>query len=61
MRYDFYQRWVLDPPRYDIGTRMPKLSADGQTTKVKQLLDGQAKPQFDAIWEFLNSQSGRRQ
>ena len=55
MRYDFYQRWVLDPPRYDIGTRMPKLSVDGKTTKVKRILDGNAPAQFDAVWEFLNS------
>ncbi len=53
MRYDFYRQWVLDPPRFDIGTRMPKLSADGKTTKVHQILDGHAPAQFDAIWEFL--------
>ncbi len=55
MRYDFYKLWVLDPPRYDIGTRMPKLSADGKTTKIRQVLDGHAPAQFDAIWEFLKS------
>jgi type 1 glutamine amidotransferase/mono/diheme cytochrome c family protein len=54
MRYDFYRRWAIDPPRYDIGTRMPKLAADGKTTKVRQVLDGDAQKQFDAIWEFLN-------
>ena len=53
MRYDFYRRWVLDPPRYDIGTRMPKLAADGKTTKVTQILEGDAAKQFDAVWEYL--------
>jgi len=53
MRYDFYRRWVLDPPRYDIGTRMPKLAADGKTTKVTQILEGDAARQFDAVWEYL--------
>lgn len=56
MRYDFYQRWVLDPPRYDIGTRMPKLSADGKTTKVQHILDGNAPAQFNAIWQLLMSE-----
>ncbi len=55
MRYDFYRQWVLDPPRFDIGTRMPKLAADGKTTKVRQILDGDAAKQFDAIWEFLRA------
>ncbi len=53
MRYDFYRQWVLDPPRFDIGTRMPKLAIDGKTTKVQHILDGDAPKQFDAIWEFL--------
>ncbi len=55
MRYDFYRQWVLDPPRFDIGTRMPKLAADGKTTKVRHILDGDAAKQFDAIWEFLKA------
>lgn len=55
MRYDFYRQWALDPPRFDIGTRMPKLAADGKTTKVRQILDGDAAQQFDAIWEFLRA------
>ena len=55
MRYDFYQKWALDPPRFDIGTRMPKLAVDGKTTKVRQILDGDAAKQFDAIWEFLKA------
>jgi hypothetical protein len=53
MREDFYHRWMLDPPRFDLNTRMPKLAIDGKTTKVTRILDGDARKQFDAIWEFL--------
>ncbi len=52
---DFYQRWMLDPPRYDTSTRMPKLAPDGKTTKVTKFFDGDARKQFEAIWEYLQS------
>lgn len=53
LRYDYYQRFMLDPPRYDIATRMLKLSADGRTTSAKTILDGDARRQFDALWQFV--------
>ncbi len=52
---DFYHRWMLDPPRYDTNTRMPKLAPDGRTTKVTKFFDGDARKQFAAIWEYLQS------
>ncbi len=55
VRYDFYRRFVLDPPRYDIGTRMPKFVTDGRITKVSHIYDGDARQQFDAIWLYLQS------
>ncbi|MEX2175657.1 MAG: c-type cytochrome [Pirellulaceae bacterium] len=55
MRGEFYRRYLLDPPRYDITTRMPKLSADGRTTQATSILDGSAPRQFDAIWHFLQT------
>lgn len=55
VRYDFYRRFVLDPPRYDIGTRMPKFVTDGRITKVNHIYDGDARQQFDAIWVYLQS------
>jgi cytochrome c551/c552 len=57
MRYDYYQRFMLDPPRYDIATRMLKLSADGRTTSAKTILDGDARRQFDALWQFVQTVS----
>ncbi len=55
VRYDFYRRFVLDPPRYDIGTRMPKFVTDGRITKVNHIYDGEARQQFDAVWLYLQS------
>ena len=55
MRHDFFGRFVLDPPRYDIGSRMPKLSADGRTTTATAILDGDAAAQFEALWQFVQT------
>ena len=55
IRHDFYRRFTLDPPRYDVTTRMPKLVIDGRTTKVKNVFDGDARQQFDAVWHYLQT------
>ena len=55
IRHDFYRRFTLDPPRYDVTTRMPKLVVDGRTSKVKNVFDGDARQQFDAVWHFLQT------
>ena len=55
LRDDFYLRFVLDPPRHDVTTRMPKLSADGRTTAAASILGGDARQQFEAIWQFIQS------
>lgn len=55
LRRDSYHRFMLDPPRYDINTRMIKLSADGLTTKLKQPFDADAHQQFEAVWHYIQS------
>ncbi len=55
LRDDFYLRFVLDPPRHDVTTRMPKLAADGRTTNATAILDGDARKQFEAIWQFMQT------
>ncbi|HAH49335.1 MAG TPA: hypothetical protein DCM07_31755 [Planctomycetaceae bacterium] len=52
---EYYRRFVLDPPRFDISTKMPRLSADGKTTKITNILDGNAELQFQAIWRYIQS------
>jgi mono/diheme cytochrome c family protein len=55
LRYRYYPRWMLDPPRVDIATKMPKLSMDGKTTGIKDTLDGDARKQFDALWHYIQT------
>ena len=53
LRGEFFQRFVLDPARYDIRTKMPRLATDGRRTKVANILEGDAARQFRAIWHYL--------
>jgi hypothetical protein len=55
MREEHFLRYALDPPRFDIATRMPKLAVDGRTTKIATIYDGDARRQFAAIWQYLQS------
>jgi mono/diheme cytochrome c family protein len=55
LRYPYYPRWMLDPPRVDILTKMPKFAADGRTTAVSSPFDGDAARQFDALWHYLRT------
>lgn len=56
LRHEYYSRFTLDPPRFDVSTKMPKLAPDGRKTKVVQFLEGDARAQFEAIWHFLQNQ-----
>jgi hypothetical protein len=55
MRYDFYPRWMLDAPRIDITTKMPKLAPDRRKTELTTIYNGDAQKQFDAIWHYIQS------
>lgn len=55
MRGEFYRRFVLDPPRFDVTIRMPKFALDGKTTQAVQILDGDAAKQFEALWHYIHS------
>lgn len=52
---EFYRRFVLDPGRSDPNSRMPKLAGDGRTTKINFIYDGDARRQFNAIWEYIRA------
>ena len=53
LRHDYYPRWMIDPTRVDLNTRMPKFSMDGSTTPLKDVLEGNDHRQFEAIWHYL--------
>lgn len=53
LRYDYYARWVRNPQRVERGTRMPTFATPDGKTPVRDVLDGDASKQFDAIWNYL--------
>jgi cytochrome c2 len=55
LREEFFHRFVLDPPRYELQAKMPKFIADGKTTKVTTVFGGDARRQVDAIWQYIRS------
>jgi hypothetical protein len=55
LRHDYYARFVLDPPRYDVGTKMPKLVGDNGKTKVREIEGGDAHRQFESLWHYIQS------
>ncbi|HWL09435.1 MAG TPA: LamG-like jellyroll fold domain-containing protein, partial [Planctomicrobium sp.] len=55
LRPEFFRRFVLDPPRYEVNTKMPKLAVDGVSTKIRTHFDGDARQQFEALWNYIQS------
>jgi hypothetical protein len=60
LRYSYYERWMLDPPRVDPTTKMVKLAPDGKTTGIREVFDGDAKRQFDALWHYIQTLPEKR-
>jgi mono/diheme cytochrome c family protein len=54
LRGDWYRRWMADPPRLEPAAKMPKYADDDGRTAFRDVLDGDAARQFDAIWHFLH-------
>ena len=50
---EYYDRWVYNPQRVLPGTRMPSFADTEGKTALKDILGGDAKQQFDAIWNYL--------
>mgnify|MGYP000193233382 CR=1 FL=1 len=55
LRHDFYVRWLADPLRIDADARMPKYADDKGKTAFTGVRDGDAKRQFEAIWQHLGT------
>jgi mono/diheme cytochrome c family protein len=55
LRHNYYPRWMIDPPHVDITTRMPKFSQDGKTTPLRDVLDGDAFRQYEAVWQYIQT------
>lgn len=53
LRRDFYDRWLFDPLRVEPRSKMPKFVVDGQRTAVRDIFEGDAQRQIDALWQYL--------
>ncbi|HEV2293656.1 MAG TPA: c-type cytochrome [Tepidisphaeraceae bacterium] len=53
LRDEFYHRWVRNPQRVEPGTRMPTFADGDGKTALKDLFDGDAAKQFEAIRHYL--------
>ena len=53
LRPEFALRQMLDPPRYDLGSRMPRFAPDLRTTAAKHIEGGDARKQFEALKQFI--------
>jgi mono/diheme cytochrome c family protein len=54
-REEYFLRWGLAPTRVDPETKMPKFADEQGRTPLTQYFHGEAKEQFDAIWEYLRT------
>lgn len=55
LRYNYYQRWMLAPDRVDVSMRMPIFATDGKTTQIREVFDGDARKQYDALWHYIQT------
>jgi type 1 glutamine amidotransferase/mono/diheme cytochrome c family protein len=55
LRYDHYQRWMINPQRFNPATKMPRYSPDRQSTVIKHIFEGDARRQFDSLWHYLDT------
>jgi cytochrome c2 len=55
MRHDFFTRWIRHPQYYLPGTKMPQFSDANGKTAYKNILGGDAAPQYEAIWQYLRA------
>jgi hypothetical protein len=54
LREEFYHRWMDNPAGVTPGSKMPRY-ADGNESQRTDILDGDARKQYEAIWHWLHS------
>jgi cytochrome c2 len=55
LREEFYHRWMDNPAGVTPGSKMPRY-ADGNESQRTDILEGDARKQYEAIWHWLHSQ-----
>ncbi len=55
LRKDYYHRWVHNPLKLDPNSKMPAFERDDGKTAITEVYDGDARKQFEAVWQYLLS------
>ena len=55
MRKEYFDRFMIDPPRIDPQTGMPRYADDSGNTGITAFYQGDAQKQFEAIWQYIQS------
>jgi len=56
LRPDFYHQWMFNPARLVPDTKMPRYTNPDDGTGLRpDILDGDSKKQFEAIWQYFQS------
>ena len=55
IREEYFHRWMDNPSSVTPGTKMPRYS-EGRKSQRIDVLEGDAKKQYDAIWQYLHAQ-----
>ena len=55
LRKHYYTRWVYKPLRLDKATKMPEFADAEGRTSITATLEGDARKQFEAIWQYLRA------
>ncbi len=55
IRHEYFGRWVYFPQRVDPETKMPRFSDDAGKTPLTDFFGGDARQQFEAIWQYLGT------
>ena len=53
------ENWDRLPSRVDVTMRMPVFAMDGKTTQIREVFDGDAHRQFEAIWHYIQTLPGK--
>ena len=62
LQKEYFHRWVHNPQRIEPDTKMPAYERDDGTTPITDVYAGDARKQFEAIWQYLleGRESSRR-
>lgn len=52
IRYEWWRRYALNPPRFKPGTRMPSFFIGG-TSAITSVMEGDAERQIDSLWAYF--------